>query len=193
MAQVINRNAFRLNDLIDNMLTVLRIDSEEVLFKMSTFDIRNVVTESVKSFHLLAEAGELTIAVELDDAQLLVLADENEILRVINNLVSNAIKFSSPGGRIEVSARQITSSAGRREVAVLVKDFGIGVPEGELQHVGSRFYRSSNAIAAAIPGTGIGLMIVGFIVHEHGGSWSLKSSESIGTDVEVRLPVIGKT
>lgn len=193
MATVINRNAFRLNDLIDNMLTVLRIDSEEVRFKMSTFDIRNVITESVESFHLLVESGELTIATELDDVPLMVLADESEILRVINNLISNSIKFSGPGGRIEVSARQITSSAGKREVAVLVKDFGIGVPESELKHIGSRFYRSSNAIAAAIPGTGIGLMIVGFIVHEHGGTWSLNSSESVGTAVEVRLPIIGKT
>lgn len=193
MAAVINRNAFRLSDLVDNMLTVLRIDSEEVLFKMSPFDIRKVISESVKSFHMLAESGELTIVTDLGDTPLMVLGDENEILRVINNFVSNAIKFSNLGGRVEVSARQITTPAGKREVAVLVKDFGIGIPGGELQHIGSRFFRSSNAIAAAIPGTGIGLMIVGFIVHEHGGSWSLNSSESVGTVAEFRLPIIDKT
>ncbi len=191
MAAVINRNAFRLNDLIDNMLTVLRIDSMEVRFKMSTFDIRGVIEESVKSFRSEAESRELSIVTDLGNVALIVRADTNEILRVIGNLISNAVKFSVPGGRIEVSAGFITSAEGKREVAFSVKDTGIGIVDAELPHIGSRFYRSSNAIEAAIPGTGLGLMIVDFIVHEHGGSWSLASSESTGTTVEVRLPLTG--
>jgi signal transduction histidine kinase len=189
MATVINRNAFRLNDLIDNMLTVLRIDSMEVRFKMSTFDIRDVINESIESFRTVAESRELTIVSELGDVPFTVWADENEILRVIGNLISNAVKFSNPGGQIDVSARSVVATSGKHEVAVSVSDTGIGIIDAELQHVGSRFYRSSNAIAAAIPGTGIGLMIVGFIVHEHGGSWSLISSENSGTRAEIRLPL----
>jgi len=189
MATVINRNAFRLNDLIDNMLTVLRIDAMEVRFKMSTFDIRNVVSESIESFRATAESRELTIVSELGDDPFTVWADENEILRVVSNLISNAVKFSNPGGQIEVAARLVLANSGKREVAVSVTDTGIGIIDAELQHVGSRFYRSSNAIDAAIPGTGIGLMIVGFIVHEHGGTWSLTSTESVGTRVEIRLPL----
>ena len=189
MAAVINRNAFRLNDLIDNMLTVLRIDSVEVRFKMSTFDIRGIIEESVESFRSEAESRELSIVTDLGDVPLIVRADTNEILRVIGNLISNAVKFSIPGGRIEVSAGLVTSTEGKREVAFSVKDTGIGIVDAELPHIGSRFYRSSNAIEAAIPGTGLGLMIVDFIVHEHGGSWSLASSESTGTTIEVRLPL----
>lgn len=191
MATVINRNAFRLNDLIDNMLTILRIDSMEVEFKMTTFDIRGVINESVENFQTLAESGELTIETDLGDIPLMIWADEDEILRVISNLISNAVKFSNPGGRVEVSARQSIASSGKREVVLTVTDSGIGIVNEELTHIGSRFYRSSNAIAAAIPGTGIGLMIVGFIVHEHGGTWSLVSSESNGTTVEIRLPLTG--
>jgi len=191
MAKVINRNAFRLNDLIDNMLTVLRIDSMEVRFKMSTFDIRDVIRESVESFRAAAESNEMSIVSDLGDMPLMVRADANEILRVVGNLVSNAVKFSLPGGRIEVMAGHITSEGGKREVAFSVKDSGIGIIDAELPHIGSRFYRSSNVIAAAIPGTGLGLMIVDFIVHEHGGSWSLTSSELSGTTVEVRLPLTG--
>lgn len=189
MATVINRNAFRLNDLIDNMLTVLRIDSMEVRFKMSTFDLRDVINESIESFQTLAESRELMITSELGDDPFMVWADENEILRVVSNLISNAVKFSNPGGQIDVSARLVTDDSGKREVAFSVSDTGIGIVEAELPHVGSRFYRSSNAIAAAIPGTGIGLMIVGFIVHEHGGSWSLNSLENSGTRAEFRLPL----
>ena len=189
MATVINRNAFRLNDLIDNMLTVLRIDSMEVRLKMSTFDLRDVIKESVESFQAAAESSELTISSDLGDQPFMVWADENEILRVVSNLISNAVKFSNPGGHIDVSARLVMSDSGKREVSFSVADTGIGIVEAELPHVGSRFYRSSNAIAAAIPGTGIGLMIVGFIIHEHGGSWSLNSLENTGTLAEFRLPL----
>ena len=191
MAKVINRNAFRLNDLIDNMLSVLRIDSMDVRFKMSTFDIRDVIRESIGAFRSLADSNEMSIVADLGDIALMVKADANEILRVVGNLVSNAIKFSHPGGRIEIMAGHITSEGGKREVAFSVKDSGIGIIDAELPHIGSRFYRSSNTIAAAIPGTGLGLMIVDFIVHEHGGSWSLTSSESVGTTAEVRLPLAG--
>lgn len=193
MATIINRNAFRLNDLIDNMLTVLRIDSMEVQFKMTTFDFRTVIKESVESFRTVAESRELTIDSDLGEVPLIVWADENEILRVVNNTISNAVKFSNPGGRIEVSAQHVMSAAGRREALLTIKDTGIGIPAGELQHVGIRFFRASNAIAGAIPGTGIGLMILGFIVHEHGGTWSLVSTESSGTTVEIRLPLTGNS
>ena len=188
MATVINRNAFRLNDLIDNMLTVLRIDSLEVRFKMRIFDIRDVIAESVDSFRALANSNDLTIVTDLGDLALTVRADPNETLRVIDNLVSNAVKFSASGGRIEVSARQMITEAGKREVVCSVKDSGIGIINAELPYIGSRFYRSSNAIAAAIPGMGLGLMIVDFIVREHGGTWTLASSVTVGTTVEVRLP-----
>lgn len=189
MATVINRNAFRLNDLIDNMLTVLRIDSMEVKFKMSTFDIRSVVNESVESFRALADSREQIIVADLGDEPFTVWADESEILRVVSNLISNGLKFSNSGGQIEVSVRSVVAASGKHEVAVTVSDTGIGIVDAELQHVGSRFYRSSNAITAAIPGTGIGLMIVGFIVREHGGSWSLASTENAGTRAEFRLPI----
>lgn len=191
MATVINRNALRLNGLIDDMLTVLRIDSMEVRFRMSTFDIRDVIKESIENVRTLADFRELTIVCDLGEVPLMVWADENEILRAIDHLVSNAVKYSNPGGLIEVSTQQIMSPTGKREVAVSVKDSGIGIVEADLPHIGSRFFRSKNAIAEAIPGTGIGLMIVGFIVHEHGGAWSLTSTESVGTTVEIRLPLIG--
>lgn len=191
MATAINRNAFRLNDLIDNMLTVLRIDSLEVRFKMTIFDIRDVIKESVDWFQALAHSNDLTIVTDLGDVALMVKADESGVLRVIHNIVSNAVKFSLPGGLIEISAGRVTSTGGKSEVVLSVKDSGIGIVEGELPFVGSRFYRSTKSVAAAIPGMGLGLMIVDFIVREHGGSWSLISSELSGTTVEVRLPLAG--
>ncbi len=192
MATVINRNAFRLNDLIDNMLTVLRIDSLEVHFKMKILDIREVLEEAVELFRAVAHSNGMTIVTDLGDVALMVRADEHETFRVIHNLLSNAVKFSNSGSRIEVSAGRVTSTGGKSDIVFSVKDAGIGIAEGELPFVGSRFYRSSKSVARAIPGMGLGLMIVDFIVREHGGSWSLTSSEQSGTTVEVRLPFTGE-
>ena len=188
MATVINRNVFRLNDIIDNMLTVMRIDSLEIKFKMSTFDIRDIIVKSVEEFRAVANSNELSIVSDLGDKALMVRADVDETARVIGNLLSNAVKFSVAGGLIEISAGQIITLEGKREIMFAVKDSGIGIVSAELPHIGSRFYRSSNTIAAAIPGIGLGLMIVDFIVREHGGAWTLASSELEGTRVEVRLP-----
>ncbi len=192
MATVINRNAYRLNDLLDNMLTVLRIDSFEVRFKMRIFDIRDVLEEAVELFRAVAHSNDMTIVTDLGDVTLMVNADRHETFRVIHNLLSNAVKFSNSGGRIEVSAGRVTSTGGKSDVVFSVKDEGIGIVEGELPFVGSRFYRSSKSVARAIPGIGLGLMIVDFIVREHGGSWSLTSLEQSGTTVEVRLPLTGE-
>ena len=186
---VIKQKAFRPNDYIEDMLILSRIDSNEMRFKIDTFDIRNLVYESIEGFQALADARNLTIDVVAGDAPLMVCGDEEQTLRAVGSVISNALKFSRLGGRIEISVRQATAESGRFEAAVTVKDYGIGIVESDLPFIGKRYVRSSNAIAAEIPGMGVGLTIVGFIVHELGGTWSLKSSESVGTSVEVRLPL----
>ena len=186
---VIKQKAFRPNDYIEDMLILSRIDSNEIRFKIDTFDIRNLVYESIDGFQALADSRNLTIDVVAGDAPLLVCGDEEQTLRAVGSVISNALKFSRLGGRIEITVRQASAESGRFEAAVTVKDYGIGIVERDLPFIGKRYVRSSNAIAAEIPGMGVGLTIVGFIVHELGGTWSLKSSESVGTSVEIRLPL----
>lgn len=190
MAKVIGRNAARLSDLIDNMLTVLRIDANQVRFKLATFDARDAVEQAVAALEPIAQAQNIEVEFTVPTDEYLMLTDAIEIVRVVGNLLSNAIKFSIPGGRVIITMEKSVNELGVAMMDLSVKDFGIGIVEGDLKNVGSKFFRSTNAIEAAIPGSGLGLMIVNFIVTELGGAWSIDSSEAEGTTTHVWLPLI---
>ncbi len=190
MAKVIGRNAARLSDLIDNMLTVLRIDANQVRFKLATFDARDAVEQAVAALEPIAQAQNIEVEFTVPTDEYLMLTDAVEIVRVVGNLLSNAIKFSIPGGRVIITMEKSVNELGVAMMDLSVKDYGIGIVEGDLKNVGSKFFRSTNAIEAAIPGSGLGLMIVNFIVTELGGAWSIDSSEAEGTTTHVWLPLI---
>jgi signal transduction histidine kinase len=190
MAKVIGRNAARLSDLIDNMLTVLRIDANQVRFKLATFDARDAVEQAIAALEPQAQAQNIEVEFDIPFDEYQILADAVELVRVVVNLLSNAIKFSIPGGKVIVTMDKSVNELGVLVMGLSVKDFGIGIVEGDLKNVGSKFFRSTNAIDAAIPGSGLGLMIVNFIVTELGGAWSIDSSEAEGTTTHVWLPLI---
>ena len=102
------------------------------------------------------------------------------------NLVSNAVKFSRAGGDVHVHL-----DASEDEVEVRIVDHGIGIPSADQLKLGERFYRASNAVAAQIPGTGLGLRMVQSIVSNHYGSFVLSSLEGHGTTATLRLPLKG--
>jgi signal transduction histidine kinase len=102
---------------------------------------------------------------------------------VLDNLVSNALKFTPSGGSVLLSA-----SNGSGPLHVAVTDTGIGIPHEEIGQLFSRFYRASTATRRTIPGTGLGLVIARAIVEGHGGTISLASVEGEGTRVTVTLP-----
>ncbi len=102
---------------------------------------------------------------------------------MLDNLVSNAVKFTDDGGTVTVSIAANGDSA-----LLVVADTGIGIPSDEQGQVFSRFFRASTATARAIPGTGLGLAISRALVEQHGGTISLESSEGEGTRVTVSLP-----
>jgi signal transduction histidine kinase len=190
MAKVIGRNAARLSDLIDNMLTVLRIDANQVRFKLATFDARDAVEQAVSAIAPQAQSQSIKVEFNVPLDEYLILVDAVEFVRVVGNLLSNAVKFSIPGGKVIVTMGKSVNELGVAMMDLSVKDFGIGIVEGDLKNVGSKFFRSTNAIDAAIPGSGLGLMIVNFIVTELGGTWSIDSSEAEGTITHVWLPLI---
>ena len=110
-------------------------------------------------------------------------ADARRLAQVIDNLVSNAIKFTDAGGEVTVSI-----SGDGSAVRIVVADTGIGIPADEQSQVFSRFFRASSASVAAIPGTGLGLSITRALVEQHGGTIALESEEGRGTRVTVTLP-----
>jgi signal transduction histidine kinase len=109
--------------------------------------------------------------------------DRSRLMRVVSNLISNAVKFSPKGGAVKLSI-----SREENEAVLSVSDEGVGIPLSELEHVFDPYFRASN-VAGSIEGTGIGLASVKKIVEQHGGSVAVKSVEGRGTTVTVRLPL----
>ncbi len=117
------------------------------------------------------------------------MADEVQLQQVFTNLVSNAIKFTPSGGRIDVASVSSTETDGTRWATVSVSDTGMGISSDEIAHVFTRFYRASNAMSGAVPGTGLGLAITQDIVDRHGGRIEVASELGLGTTVTVKLPL----
>jgi two-component system, OmpR family, phosphate regulon sensor histidine kinase PhoR len=103
---------------------------------------------------------------------------------VLDNLISNALKFTPPSGRVSVRVSVVGNDA-----VVEVQDTGLGIPSDEQARLFERFFRSSTATERAIPGTGLGLTIAKTIVERHEGTISIESAEGTGTTARVRLPV----
>jgi signal transduction histidine kinase len=109
--------------------------------------------------------------------------DKGRLFQLLDNLVSNAIKFTPEGGRIDVRVR------GNNNGAMLeVSDTGIGLGPGESEQVFERFFRSSRAVAQQVPGTGLGLFISRAIVEAHGGTIAVSSRDGGGTTFRITLP-----
>lgn len=179
---VIRRGNNRLRRIVEDLLLVAEIEAERLELRPAPTDLAELATATVEA--ALPTAAENGIDLSLDlEGSLPLEADAARLRQVLDNLVSNALKFTPSGGSVTVSA-----SNGDGPLRVEVTDTGIGVPQDELGQLFSRFYRASSARRRAIPGTGLGLVIARAIVEAHGGTISLEPRETEGTRVMVTLP-----
>ncbi len=184
MWQAVNRNVTRLSLLIEDLLTLSKVESRGTA--LTELDLRDVISEVVADLKVVAARREVAVELEFPDEPLRVLADQTQILRAVLNVASNAVKFSRPGGWVRMA---VDVQGG--EAVVTVEDNGIGIPERELPAVGSRFFRGSNAVDQEIAGTGLGIRIVQTIMSRHAGSVDVESVEHEGTTVRLRMPLRG--
>ena len=180
---IIGRNVGRLRELVEDLLTLSTYDAEQVRLELEPLDLAEVLSDSVADLKEAAADRGLELVVTTEDDLPPVLADPTHLERVLQNLISNAVKFSHEGG-------QVTVLLGREDsqVVLRISDTGIGIPDDEQDQVFSRFYRSSRAVEEEIQGTGLGLALVRTVVEWHGGSVDVDSVEGEGTTVTVRLP-----
>ncbi|MGH3008734.1 MAG: sensor histidine kinase [Gaiellaceae bacterium] len=180
---VIRRGTTRLQRIVEDLLLVAQIEADRLELRRAPADLTEIAAAAVDAARPAAQEKEISLELEADGA-LPLDVDAGRLGQVLDNLVSNALKFTLPGGSVVVSVRQ---REGRAKVEVA--DTGIGVPQEEVGQLFSRFYRASSATRRAIPGTGLGLVIARAIVEGHGGSVALESHEGVGTRVTVSLPV----
>ena len=189
MLDIVVRNTERLRMLIEDMLSVSRNGLDDNLMHLTPVRLGQTLDLVAGALRPLAQLQNVTIAVHPlpDDPE--ILADEVQLQQVFTNLVSNAIKFTPSGGRIEVGSESHAAADGTRWATVRVADNGIGISSEEIDQVFTRFYRASNAMSGAIPGTGLGLAITKDIVARHGGRIDVASTLGAGTTVTVSLPL----
>ena len=183
---VIARNATRLRGLIEDLLVLNRIETSGLQAHPQDTAVGDLIGEVVEMLRPTAAGGQVELLAGPTDEDLCVHVDRTQFERALINVGSNAVKFTPPGGQVRISAER----AGGR-VAISVTDTGIGIPHDDLERLGSRFFRASNATSRAIPGTGLGLAIVRTIIEGHGGQMFVASAEGEGTTVRLFLPAAG--
>jgi PAS domain S-box-containing protein len=180
---IITRNADRLLRLVDDLVLLDRAETGILPVDWGAFDVPSLVDEAVTTCSPSAEAKRITLEANLGEGALIT-GDAQRIAQLLDVLLSNAIKFTPEGGRVTV-----TATPSEDHWFISVADTGIGVPPAERDSLFERFYRASNARAARIPGSGLGLAVARAIARLHGGEISVSSGDPTGTVVLVALPI----
>jgi PAS domain S-box-containing protein len=182
MLEVINRNGRRLLALIEDLLLLSRIEAGAVTITWEPVQLDQLVRSVHESFAPAIRQGQLTCRLDLEPG-LGMDGDSRQLERVVANLIANAVKFTPPGGTINIAGRRDGD-----EVVLEVSDTGIGIPEDEQPRLFTRFFRSTIATERETQGTGLGLFIVKHVAEAHGGNVAVASSPGTGSTFTVRLP-----
>ncbi|MDI6710595.1 MAG: ATP-binding protein [Thermoanaerobacterales bacterium] len=181
---IIDQEAARLSRLVEEMLKLGKIEEHQRHFRRVPVDVRALVKRAADVFSEQAAARGLTLEVEVPDELPLVGGEADLLTQVLDNLLSNALKFTDRG------AIHLKAWNEEDRVMIEVRDTGIGIPEEALPRIFERFYRVDRARAAGRGGTGLGLAIVKHVVEGHGGQVSVSSTVGKGTSFTVRLPAL---
>jgi signal transduction histidine kinase len=179
--RIVQRNANRLTVLVDQLLFLARADSQPLELDLRSVDLGGILQEAAETARPAASAKNIALIVEADPPQR-ALADRLQLLRIVDNLVTNAVKFTPHGGTVRLAAR----SEGRTAI-LEVTDTGHGIPAAEQPDLFSRFSRGTNAIEEAIPGSGLGLAISKVIAEAHGTNIQLESTPGTGSTFHLAL------
>ncbi|MER7002581.1 PAS domain-containing sensor histidine kinase [Dactylosporangium sp. NPDC000555] len=185
---VIDRNANRLLRLIEDLLLLSRLEARTLQLKPMPTRLPELLGVAVAERIPAAQAAGIELTLDCTEGPEIV-CDDTRLHQVVDNLVSNAVKFTPGGGRVAVKAWPGPEGEGW---TVSVADSGVGIPAADLPRLFSAFFRGSNVTAAVgrqvMPGTGLGLVVSRAIVELHGGSISVASTEGVGTTVTLSLP-----
>jgi PAS domain S-box-containing protein len=182
-AEVIERNALRLLRLVGDLLFLSRMQSGKLTMEFRDADLADIAASAVEE--LRPEARRKHIHLSLTATSVPVLAlDPTRMAQLLGNLISNAVKFTPAGGKVDVRVGMEENKA-----VLTVTDSGIGIPAADREVIFERFFRTAEATQQAIPGTGLGLTITKAIVEAHHGTISVDSDEGRGSTFTVHLPI----
>ncbi|WP_286159153.1 ATP-binding protein [Methylobacterium sp. Leaf456] len=186
---IMRTQAQRMTRLIDDLLSLSRIELREHVAPTRPVDLGRIARQLVDMQAPLARERGIALSVEAPDAPMPVLGERDELLRVIENLVENAMKYGGSGGIVTVSLHRLDGSDGRPDrIELRVTDAGPGIAPEHIPRLTERFYRVDVASSRQQGGTGLGLAIVKHSLNRHRGRLTIESELGAGTIVRVTLP-----
>jgi two-component system phosphate regulon sensor histidine kinase PhoR len=187
---IMREQAWRMARLIDDLLSLSRIEQRVHLHPDTPVDLVPIVRQVADGLQTLARDRHVTIAVSAPAEPLIVLGDRDELLRLFENLVENGLKYGASGKRVEVSIASVEAGPdGRRDAQVAIRDYGPGIAAEHLPRLTERFYRVDVGESRAQGGTGLGLALVKHILNRHQGRLAIDSKAGEGAVFTVRLPL----
>jgi two-component system phosphate regulon sensor histidine kinase PhoR len=186
---IMQAQATRMARLIDDLLSLSRIELSAHMRPQTSVELLPIVQQVVDGLQTLARDREVSIRIEAPAEALVVQGDRDELIRVFENLIENALKYGATGKRLEIVFTRGESAAGAAEARVAVRDFGPGIAPEHLPRLTERFYRVDVADSRAQGGTGLGLALVKHIMNRHRGRLSITSTPGQGATFTVHLPI----
>jgi two-component system, OmpR family, sensor histidine kinase BaeS len=179
--ELLHEEVLRINRLVDDLGELAHFESESFVLNKSKFDLTRLIEKTVKTLeNYLHNEGRKII---FNGQRAEILADRDKIKQVVINLLSNALKYTKPGGKVEIDVKKHHD-----HIILTVSDDGIGISKEELPNVFDRFYRVDKSRNRMTGGSGIGLTIVKSIVDAHGGEIKVNSKKDFGTKFIVKIP-----
>jgi signal transduction histidine kinase len=181
---VVKSNVDRMADLVSDLLDVSRIEAGRVRLLLERLDLASIILEISQELAETMRQRELAMHFDLPPGLPSVCADRGRVIQVLLNLLSNAYRYTPPGGKVTVAVHALDG-----EVQVDVTDTGIGIPEHDREAVFERFYRAEHPVVREQAGTGLGLPIARSLIEMHGGRLWLRSEVQVGSTFSFTLPV----
>jgi two-component system phosphate regulon sensor histidine kinase PhoR len=182
--QILQRNSRRLNFLLEDLLTIARLEARQITLEAQSLDLESFLRQLTGDWQLKLTEKQLQLDLSFAPHLPTLEADPIRLEQVFTNLLENAVKYSNPGGRIRLHA-----AADGTEIVIRITDEGQGIPAADLPHIFERFYRVDKARTREQGGTGLGLSIVKHIIQVHGGTVLAQSEPEKGTTITLRLPL----
>ena len=185
---IMQSQASRMARLIDDLLSLSRVELSAHVRPDTLVDLVPIIRQVMDGLEPLARERQVTIDLELPQTQVVIAGDREELLRLFENLIENALKYGASGGKVMLSLTSAVSGEGMPEVRVMVRDFGPGIAPEHLPRLTERFYRVDVGDSRAQGGTGLGLSLVKHIVNRHRGRLLIDSAPNEGAAFTACFP-----
>lgn len=186
---IMQQQAARMARLIDDLLSLSRIELNAHLQPNVAVDLAPTVRQVADGLQTLARDRAVEIKLTTPSEALVVLGDRDELIRALENLVENALKYGEAGKRVDITLARAQTRAGTPEARIAVRDYGPGIAPEHLPRLTERFYRVDVADSRAQGGTGLGLALVKHVLNRHGGRLSIESTPGQGATFVMHLPL----